>query len=206
MNDLRARVLRDTAASPSPTRKNQRLRTLAVTATFVGSVLLAALSGHRGERSSTYLAVALFGHALAVVASTWWIAAPGGALGRSRPLVRLSAAAATVVLVLGVLLAAGIAPQSAAPMHTACTSMDLALGAVFFFGAAFGLRPFDPVAPRSTAIGLGVLGMAWGALAMALHCPIGSAHHVLASHVFPGLAFVLLGAVVGRRWFGPRPV
>jgi hypothetical protein len=206
--NLRDRVLQSVAETPAPTRQNQRVRTWLVGSFFVASIIASAVAGHRGGRSVAYLALALGAHALAIVASTWWIAAPGGALGRARPMVRASAAAALVLLVLGALGAGALAPArvTTTAMHLGCLEMDLALGAVFFFAAAFGLRPFDPVAPRATAGALGMLGLSWAALAMAMHCSLGDPFHVLATHVLPGLGFVLAGALVGPRWFGARTI
>ncbi len=209
-NDLRNRVLHSVAAVPAPTRKHQRARTVAVFLAFGVMIALAATLGQRGLRSTPYMTLALAAHALAIAVSTWWVIAPGGALGRARPLVRASATAALVILVLGALAAAATSastwtlPARPLPMHVPCFSMDLVLGAMFFGVAAVGLRPFDPVAPRATAGALGVLALSWAALAMTLRCTQGDPLHVLATHVAPGLALVLVGIGFGARWFGVR--
>lgn len=207
-DDLRSRVLRSIAAHPAPTRSDQRWRTFAVAAVFVASIGMFAMIGHRGGRSTTYLAVALAAHALAIGVSSWWLVTPGRALGRARPVVRASAAVALGILIVGALVAASttpeISPAAAALSHLPCSVMDLGLGALFFAVAAVGMRPFDPVAPRATAGALGVLGLSWASLAMALRCTRGDAVHVLTTHVGPGLVLVLVGAWFGARWFGVR--
>lgn len=199
---LRDRVLHSVATVPAPTRKQQRVRTLLVGALFVAAVLVAAALSRRGDRSASQLALALSVNALAIGASTWWLVVPGGALGRSRSVVRVSAATAVAVLVLGAI--AGPSANATMSMHIPCFAADLAMGAGFFTVVSFGLRPFDPVAPRATAGALGVIALSWAALTLTLHCSIGDPLHVLATHVLPGLAFVLAGVCLGARWFGVR--
>ena len=139
MSDLRERVLRSVAATPAPTRPAQRRQALRVAAVFVLTLVVAAAFGHRGDRTNAYLTIALLGNVLAVAASTWWLAAPGGALGRGRPLVRLSVASAVTFLVMGVLLAARIAPPPLGEnVHRACWGADVAVWCRLCFLSPWG--------------------------------------------------------------------
>lgn len=213
--DLRAKILADAAARPSPTRRQwlfgQGLWLL------IALLLFAGLASRRGaapyqERPQVYLwtfslAFAAVG-LLAARALAGFLLTP---LGPPRQTVALVRWATVPALALGALLANALAPETlvwpAADLkpHLGCPLVLLASGACVGALALRATRAVDAVTPRSSALTIGAFVGVLALLAVSLQCEFSDPVHVLATHVFP-VGLVMAGAV---RWgahtiAGPR--
>jgi hypothetical protein len=205
--DLRLRVLAAIEREPAPSRRESTTRTaIAFTLGFLPIVLFVGVLGVTpGERPLGYVAMVGVGWALLAAASTW------GALGRGRSMLgRPRAWLIGIALLLPIALL-GVASAGYVPWPNAMAiDCDRFRDIVCFdFASAMSLGPLiafaiarrgtDPLHPALTGAALGGASGAWGAVAIALHCPISSLAHVALGHVLPVVLFATVGAVVGAR-------
>lgn len=206
MPDLRARILADVRATPSPTRGEHRRRM-----TWMGGLALAAmlllffvLGGVAwGARPTSYVAFTTAA-CIFVGAGLAWFARPLPGTMLGRPGSALVAAA-----VVGVGLLAGIPLVAASlwsdlPLETlppnanvACAALTL-LQAAVPIGLLLTLRGrTDPVHPAFTGGVLAVAAAAISAGMAFLRCPHTTMGHLLWAHAAPAVALLALGGALG---------
>ena len=205
--DLRHRVLAAIEREPAPSRAQSTTRTtIAFALGFAPIVLFVAVLGvAAGDRPPGYIAMVAGGWALLAAAATW------GALGRGasmlgRPRSWLLAIALLLPLaLLGVALAGYVPWPSAMAIdcarfgHFICFDLSSAMSIGPLVAFAVARRGTDPIHPALTGAALGGASGSWGAVALALHCPVTSVAHVAFGHVLPVIFFATLGALIGAR-------
>ena len=213
--DLRAKVLAEAANAPAPTRtmeSRRRLVLLAVAAACVGSVaFMKGVPTFSATRTQGYVLVSALGAgAVGLLAGAWFLRRARrsvGAFGEGLP----GFAALVTVAVLAVSFAAfSFVPASAAAevwglsSHVACLLAYGALSTALLVCGLVAFRGTDPVMPGLRGLGLAAVVTACATCALAVHFARVDLTHVLASHVGPAPAVLLLGALLGRRFLGVR--
>jgi hypothetical protein len=173
----------------------------------VGVGSLVGVSRIADERPVTYL----------VASGLTWLAVAGiasllalrthGANDTERRL-RHVALLTPVLLFGGAALAGLLAPQtltwpaSELAGHVMCLTMYVVLSSLLLGLSALWFKQTDPWTPRVRGAAAGAAAGAWASFTLALRCPKADPVHVLATHVLPIVAIVLLGAWLGARRFG----
>ena len=203
---LRARLLASVREEPVPTRR-QGVRRRALVAAGAGAALLvASLAAARpstGGRPLGYVVTLLAAWAAVGAAATWAAATRGGSM-LGRPVGwRLGVAVGTPPALVATSMAAALvwpAPVEDVPAaaHGICFAMTsgLAVGPLVLLLAVHGAT--DAIRPGLTASALAAAAGAWGAVAIALHCGVAAAEHVLIGHVLPVALLAAAGIVAGR--------
>jgi hypothetical protein len=208
---LRARILEEARATPSPTVADRRAGTIVAGCLAGGASLLLSyrLGIPAGRSSSVLVAIALGGGVSALVA-TWVAGSRGGSmLGRSRAL--LAAVTILVPLALvawatlvsgverGVVLAGGTMHE-----HLGCIAFTLLFALGPFAALAYTRRGTDPVHPRPLGAALGAAAGAWGGALIDVHCKVTTVEHFAIGHALPIVLLSVLGALLGARVLGVR--
>ncbi len=206
---LRERLIAHVRESRTPTRRERRVHVgwmAAAGLTWLIGVSLAlddlAPGGSR-QGSPTVLAVA---SAAGCALASLWASLGRGPSMLGRPRAVLVAAVLGVPLVLTLSKLALAVPGSAAQAEIgSCLLASMLAGIGPFLALAWVRHGTVLASPRWLGAALGVTA---GALAWVMNearCPSGAPVHVLAGHLFPLLAYALLGAAIGG-WLKPRPV
>ncbi|MGO8997155.1 MAG: NrsF family protein [Polyangiaceae bacterium] len=208
---LRARILAESRALPSPTVAEQRKRSML--AGFLAACATLALSYRLGlpaSRSSSVLVAVALGGGLSALAATWVAASRGGSmLGRSRAILAGVTILAPLALVAwatfvtsfegGIVLTGGTIAQ-----HASCIGFTLLFALGPFAAFAYVRRGTDPVHPRALGAALGAAAGAWGGTMIDLHCKVTTVEHFALGHALPIVILAALGAAIGVRAFGVR--
>lgn len=207
---LRDRVLQAAAMRPAPTRRAFRWRRMgAISATAMILGLIAVSEGvpcEPGIRPDAHVAVAAaFSALIAVIAGAVALLPIRSPLWR--PAVRFRMAwAVPVYLVLASFIANLVVPETLRwPVKEVMAHLRCLMASTMIGGAVLALfvrleRGIDPVAPRATGASLGAVAGAWAALVLSIRCPHPDPAHVIATHVLPVAALVVVGAAAGARW------
>jgi hypothetical protein len=211
LEDLKARVLLDVAATPSPTRAVARSQTRAVVYASLAASGFAffALDGvrHGGGRPS----------ALVLVACLVWcgvaIAALGTVLG-ARPLgprrvVLLAVAVGTPAMLLVTMVALGLAWPETLAVHAErvglkCLGLTLLTAALPLAGLMAVRRGTAARHARAAGAALGAGCGAAAGVMVVLWCPVMVPRHVLVGHIAPVVALVVVGMALGERVLAMR--
>ena len=205
-DDLRARVLAQVAASPSPTRAVYKRRIVLVAA--IGALATVALfmgmgGMAPGTRPVEMIAFTVgFGLLAAAVLTRLSASSSGSMLGRPRP-VLLTAVVITAPLL--AVIAFGATMVWPAPAHEhvstanhlACGAMSVLQGALPLLVLLLPRRGSDPVHPVITGAALGMTAGAWSVVMATLRCSHAAAMHCILAHVVPTLILTALGAGLG---------
>jgi hypothetical protein len=211
--DLKRRILAATAAEPSPTRRQRRIRSAIriASALAVPLVLFLLAGGPRvGPRPLGLVAMTALGTS-GIAASALFVAIGRGSsmLGRSRGQLLGTAAIVPIAFLLWKVVASWGVPHMMDPWPTRPGLRCFALTALF---AAWPVAALiwdrwgsDPVHPRALGVTLAVAASAAAAALVDLWCPVGHVPHLVVGHVAPILLLGALGALVGARALGVRP-
>lgn len=210
-SDLRARVLAEARAAPSPTRGVTQKRTLIATGGGVAVTLVLFLAQHPlqlGDRGAD-LVLSTAGLALVVALALTQLSVRRGPsmLGRPRSHLALALAVGAAVLLASafvVLLRGGDVETVGPKAHVACGAVSLVQGAALFAALLFPRRASDPIHPALTGAALGLAAGAWTATMAYLRCPHADSIHCLLGHVVPAVLFGMAGALIGRRYLRLR--
>jgi hypothetical protein len=204
--ELRARVLAAARAEPSRLMGSSRVTSaVGFALAFLPIALFDLRSVALHGRPLGFVVLNAIGWAALAATATW------GAVGRGRSMLGrpqswlLAVAVATPLGLLAV-VCAGYLPWPAATAIEGTPFGDfvcfdavvvLALGPLTAFAVA--RRRSDPIHPALTGAALGAAAGAWGAFALAIHCPVTSLAHVLTGHVVPVLLVAAVGALLGAK-------
>ncbi len=200
-SDLRARVLDEARAHPSPTR-SALVKQRAVAA-MIGLVWICGFASFGRVRPDAagvvVLAVWIAG---ALVASGYALFTPKSSLGRPRLALALLGPLVGAVVLSAAYVAAPILGGHSDAHHTGAGLCWLLSMGIAVVPLALGLwveRRSDPIAPGASGAAIGAIAGAWGGVAMSFVCGRSEPAHVLAGHVLSLLAVVVLASVVGKR-------
>lgn len=204
--DLRARVLAQVAATPSPTRAVYKRRVMMLAA--VGAIATVALFMGMGGMSPGTRPVEMiaftvgFGLVAAAVLTRLSSDTGGSMLGRPRSVLVTAVVVTAPVLAVAALCTAFAWPENAAEhvdsgAHLACGAISLLQGALPLVVLLLPKRGTDPVHPAITGAALGMTAGAWTVVMAYLRCPHASPMHCIVAHVVPTLILTALGAVLG---------
>lgn len=205
--DLRARILAEAKATPSPTRDERRRRATLVFGVSVVAILGLFLGMGGVSRGARPLSLVAFSAGFALLAAFSLTrlsgARPRSMLPRPASLSITGAAAAALALALLALAAAALWPGPATEdllprQHFACAAMTVIQGALPLAVLVVPRRGTDPVHPSITGGALGMTAGAWAATMAYLRCPHAAASHGILAHVAPMLVLTAVGAVLGR--------
>jgi hypothetical protein len=204
-SDLRARVLAEAAAAPSPTRVAHRRRVLVVLAVgaLATALLFMAMGGFAAGARPIELIAATAGSAIlaAVVLTRLSAGRRGSMLGQPRSVLLAAVVVAAPLLALVALLATRVWPaaesEPVAGAYAACGVMSLAQGALPLLALLVLRRGTDPVHPMVTGAAMGMTAGAWSVVMAYLRCPHAEATHGIVAHVLPTLVLTALGAGLG---------
>lgn len=206
---LKARLLRELAVRPSPTRAEgrHRLALLLVASTSLAFVVFWALDGPAEDWKRPTSLTWLIGGGWALVACGLTVLAlvrrAGAPFGR-RPAVALALALATPLLVFAWVHAFhGRYVEPYERFGWRCLAYTFALSALPLGGLLVLLRGREPRGPGSLGAALGAVCGAWASAFVDLWCPLTNASHVVVGHALPVAILVLLGGLLGQRWLGP---
>ena len=203
---LRARLMAAVDGEPVPARpvgeKRRAILAIGVGAALLFGSLAAARPSLTG-RPAAYVTTLIAAWALVGVVATWAAATRGRSmLGRPAGW-RLGVAVGTPLALVATSMAVALAwPAPAldvpAAVHGICFAMTvgLAVGPLVLLLVLHGAT--DPVRPGLTASSLAAAAGAWGAVAIALHCPVATSEHVLLGHVLPVAILAAVGIAAGR--------
>jgi hypothetical protein len=212
-DDLRARVLREAAATPSLTRSQhrRRLHAIAVVGAAATTGLFFAMGGFSLETRPLELVVFTAGVGLlaALVMTRLSAGKPRSMLGRPRSILLTACVVVAPALALVALIAARCWPSTASEAvpegaHLACAAFTLAQGALPLIVLLIPRRGTDPVHPAIAGAALGMTAGAWTAMMAYLRCPHAAGLHCVLAHVAPTVVLTLLGAGLGWFFLGLR--
>ncbi len=205
--DLRARVMAAVEREPVGSRSvgiRRRLVFAIISATVLVALSLAMVHPGLGGRPIAYVVALGVAWAFVAASATWAGTTRGRSmLGRSLAW-RIGVVLWTPLALLAVALVVGSAwsptPRNDAGLgaHLVCLGMTtaLALGPLGVLLALHGAT--DPIGPRLTGAAIAAAAGAWGAVAIALHCPVTTLSHVIFGHILPVVLVALVGLAAGR--------
>jgi hypothetical protein len=226
-SQLRARVLAEAAAEPSPTRaavnRRNAMLSLAAAASGLGAfVIFAVLTSqsqllrlggevapHQYVERSVWLVVTTAGGAVGVAVTAVWLALWRGRsmLGRSRRWLLYGGALIPIALFAWKVICsiAFGAPMLAWPerpgLRCLALSLLVAIGPLLSFLA---MRRRAPVRPALNGAIMGVASGACAWVAVDLWCPVAYVPHLLLGHVLPLALLAGMGALLGQALLSLR--
>lgn len=202
--ELRERVLREAARTPSPTRAETTRRTTSIV--VLGVLATAGLffgTGRyvQGPRSVALVALTIGTSLVVALALTATLRSSRSMLGPSRSVLLAAGGAGAAVLALVAALAPSVlegGPGVSRVTDLVCGTMTLVQSLLPLAVLAIPRRGSDPVHPLAAGAALGVAAGAWGAAMAYVRCPHGGAAHSVLAHALPALALAVVGALLGR--------
>ena len=213
LQELKARVLLEVRATPSPTRRASQLHTWSVLqgSFIVGAALFFSFDGIRhGQGRPLWLcAASSLGWASVAGLSMAGALLPGtSALGRPRA-VLVGIALGTPAVLLAMMLAFAALCPAVTLTHPErlglkCLGLTMATAALPLVGLVVVRRSS---APRHSAAVGAALGSACGSAAgvmVEIWCPVATPRHILVGHILPIEILAVLGALLGARFIAMR--
>jgi len=207
-DELRARILAQVEATPSPTRTQGKRRFLVMLAVSVIFALgfFAFIGGPAPESSRPRLLSwlltggwAVFSAALGVFV---FMRPRGTALGRRPGLMLAAVLVAPAAMFLWLQVFDGTYVEPYVRFGWRCMGYTLAMGVLPLAAMLLARRGSEPRAPSALGAALGAVSGAAGGILVDLWCPLTNAPHALMGHVVPLLMLTALGALAGRWLLG----
>ncbi len=212
--DLKARILAQAAARPSPTRDASRgyAWLIAPSSAIVAATLFFAFDGprHGQGRAPWFYAASTIGWAMVAALSVWGALARGrSAIGRPRPWL-LVLAIGTPATLFAMMFGFAVAHPEVTSVHPErlglkCLGLTVAAAVFPLLSLALLRRGSDPVHPVATGAAFGSACGASAGVMVEMWCPVATPAHVAIGHILPILALTLIGALLGSRVIAMRP-
>jgi hypothetical protein len=212
-SDIKARILADIEAIPSPSRSTSYLYAWLVlpSSIIVAAALFFAFDGlNHGRGRALWFFVASCAGWAAVAALSMWAAFMRGrsAVGRSRALL-LAVAIGTPAVLFAMMFGLAAAHPEVTLVHPErigfkCLGLTVAAAAFPLIALALIRQESDPVHPVATGAALGSACGASAGVMVEMWCPVASPQHVMVGHIAPIVFMALLGANLGARVIAMR--
>jgi hypothetical protein len=208
---LKARVLAEVAATPSPTRPEGRRRGIAL---LLASIALALAvfesAGGLGHSTGRPLGITLTisgGWGLFCAGLSWVVLWRGrSTLGR-RPRVVLVAALATPIALIAWMHAFhGAYAEPFARVGWRCLAYNLVMATPPLGSLLVLRRGSEPRSPWALGAAIGAVCGAWAGALVDLWCPLTNLPHLLVGHVLPLGLLIAAGTLLGGSVLGIRVV
>lgn len=200
---LKARIMAEAAAAPSPTRPQGRRATrLVLAASIAAGVAFFELAGglaHARDRPLVLTVRLADGWALASAALTWLVVRFGTPLVRSAEILRAACIAAPAALVLWIAHFNGAYVDPPAGGPWACIVTSLAGASFSLAGILWARRESEARHPATLGAAIGATCGAWAGVLALLRCPETVPMHALLAHALPLVVTTLVGALAGAR-------
>jgi hypothetical protein len=208
---LRDRILAETAASPSLTRKQGKTagRVLMAASVAAGVMIFEGVGGMgHGSGRPLWSGLALAAGWTAVSAVlTWLVVGRGGSTMSRRPLILGGAAlAAPILLFAWMHVFYGTYEEPFQAIGYRCLRYTLFISALPLASFLVLRRAVEPRYPGLLGAGAGAACAAWAGALVDLWCPLTNPMHVLVGHVAPLLIAMIAGALFGHFTLGVRRV
>ncbi len=205
---LKARIMAQAAATPSPTRRQgKRAVRLVLVASLAAGVAFFELAGglaHSRDRPLVSTVRLADGWALGSAALTWLAVRFGTPFVRSAEILRAACIAAPAVLVLWMAYFRGGYVDPPPSDAWACVATSIACALVPLAGFLWARRHSEPRHPATIGAAIGAASGAWAGVLGLLQCPHTQSLHALFAHALPLSLTTLAGAVAGARVLGMR--
>jgi hypothetical protein len=148
--------------------------------------------------------------ALALTLVSWGMSpSKRSMLGPPRDVLLVACVLAAPTLALVALAAAACSPVPATEdvswrIHLACGGLTMLEGILPLVVLLMPRLGSDPVHPTVTGAALGMTAGSWTAMMAYLRCPHAAAFHCIFAHVLPTIAFMAVGAILGRAFLKIR--
>jgi hypothetical protein len=213
-SDVKARILADLQATPSPTRAASQLYAWLVlpSSIIVAAALFFAFDGlkHGQGRAPWFFLASCLGWAAVAALSIWGAFIRGrSAIGRSRAFL-IAVTIGTPALLFALMFGLAIAHPEVTLVHPErigfrCMGLTLAAAAFPLLSLSLARRESDPVHPIATGAALGSACGASAGVMVEMWCPVATPQHVVVGHILPILLLAILGALLGARVIAMRP-
>ena len=213
-SDVKARILADLQATPSPTRSASQLYAWLVlpSSIIVAAALFFAFDGlkHGQGRANWFFLASCLGWAAVAALSIWGAFMRGrSAIGRSRAFL-IAVAIGTPALLFALMFGLAIAHPEVTLVHPErigfrCMGLTVAAAAFPLLSLSLARRESDPVHPIATGAALGSACGASAGVMVEMWCPVATPQHVLVGHILPIVLLAILGALLGARVIAMRP-
>jgi hypothetical protein len=208
---MKQRILAELSRHPSRTRKEgQRRLVVSYLVAVLGCLVVfqaAGGVGHSAGRPLYYtLLIALGSGAVALLVSRFVLFRSLAMFGRSSTTAWLIVAGVPLATLFWLGAWNGHYVEPMQRIGYRCLALSLSTGGILL-GVALFLQK-RTLAGSTGVIGaaLGAACAAWGAIFVVLWCPLTNAPHACVGHVLPILLLSVVGAIVGFRVLGLRPV
>lgn len=205
---LKARIMAQAAATPSPTRRRgRRAARLVLVASLAAGVAFFELAGglaHSRDRPLVSTVRLADGWALGSAALTWLTARFGTPFVRSAEALRAACMAAPAALVLWMSYFRDDSPGPASADAWACVAASIACALVPLAGFLWARRQSEPRHPATMGAAMGAASGGWAGVLGLLRCPHSEPMHAFFAHALPLALTTLAGALVGARVLGMR--
>ncbi len=207
-DDVRARILAQVGATPSPTRDAGRVHLWLIlpSSVIVAGALYFAFGGanHGQGRATWFYAASSVGWVMVATLSAWGALYKGGsAVGRTRAWL-LATAVGTPAALFAMMFGFAVAHPEVTMIHPErlglkCLGLTVAAAAFPLVALANLRRSSDPVHPVATGTALGSACGASAGVMVELWCPVATPAHVALGHILPIILMALVGALLGAR-------
>jgi hypothetical protein len=212
--DVKARILAQLGATPSPTRDASRVYAWLVlpSSVIVGTALFFAFDGpkHGQGRALWFYVASALSWSLVAALSVWGALMRGrSAIGRPRTWL-LALAFGTPAALFAMMFAFAVVHPEVTLVHPErlglkCLGLTVAAAAFPLVALIMLRRGSDPVHPVATGAALGSACGASAGVMVEMWCPVAAPRHVAIGHILPIIVMVIVGALLGGRLIAMRP-
>jgi hypothetical protein len=212
--DIKARILAQVSATPSPTRDASRVYAWLIlpSSVIVAAALFFAFNGprHGQGRALWFYVASSAGWALVAALSVCGALLKGrSAIGRPRTWL-LAVVIGTPAALFAMMFGFAVAHPEVTLVHPErlglkCLGLTVAAAAFPLVALILLRRGSDPVHPVATGAALGAACGASAGVMVEMWCPVAAPRHVAIGHILPIFAMALVGALLGGRLIAMRP-